>query len=172
MTCSYVIAPDTDMNRYAVTYSTAVVNFELAGVRRRVESVIWSSSMEGLRTIIVRLDEPVPGVRPCPVRTTPYVVHASSRQEVAIIGHPGGRSLRFSLKDSLVLAANDNFIHYRANTEGGRSGSPVFDWDTWQVIAVHSARRPNMARLDGVGTYEACEGISIRAILNAARAGR
>jgi hypothetical protein len=44
VTCSYVVSPDTDGTRFGgVPYSDTVVNFELAGIRRRVESVVWSS---------------------------------------------------------------------------------------------------------------------------------
>jgi V8-like Glu-specific endopeptidase len=82
-----------------------------------------------------------------------------------IIGHPGGRDLEFSLEDSQLVAANDKLLHYRTPTQGGSSGSPVFDDQVWNVVALHHAGRPDMPRLDGKpGTYEANEAISIRAI--------
>jgi hypothetical protein len=171
VTCSYVISPEEGGGRFkAVPYSAAIVNFELAGVRRRVESVVWSSPADELRTIVVRLSESVPGVQPCPVMTTPYRVQEFDDPKVAIIGHPRGGSVAFSLRDPAVLAANETLIHYRSATEPGSSGSPVFDWNSWRVIAVHSAGSETMQRLDGTGTYAANEGISIRAIVNAVRA--
>jgi V8-like Glu-specific endopeptidase len=55
-------------------------------------------------------------------------------------------------------------LHYRAPTEGGSSGSPIFNIQ-WKLIGVHHAGDRAMARLNGQpGTYEANEGIWIQAI--------
>jgi V8-like Glu-specific endopeptidase len=68
-----------------------------------------------------------------------------------------------------MLACNDRLVHYRTPTEGGSSGSPVFDEEGWTVVALHHAGRRDMPRLDGKGTYEANEGIQIHAIQQATR---
>ena len=87
-----------------------------------------------------------------------------------VIGHPGGGDLAFSLQDNFLLGSNDHLLHYRTPTEGGSSGSPVFEADDWRVVALHHAGDPNMKRIDGEGgTYEANEGIAIRAIQQAVR---
>jgi V8-like Glu-specific endopeptidase len=55
-------------------------------------------------------------------------------------------------------------IHYTAPTEGGSSGSPVFN-QAWQLVAVHHAGESKMRRLDDpTQTYKANEGITLSAI--------
>ena len=63
-------------------------------------------------------------------------------------------------------------VHYRAPTEGGSSGSPVFNARLWEVIALHhKGGKIGMPKLNGVaGEYAANEGISIHSIKEALRA--
>jgi V8-like Glu-specific endopeptidase len=60
----------------------------------------------------------------------------------------------------------------RAPTEGGSSGSPVFNSRLWQVIALHhKGGKTGMSQLNGKpGTYAANEGVSIASIIAAMRA--
>ena len=53
-----------------------------------------------------------------------------------IIQHPDGREKEVVLQDNLIAARSDFALHYVADTEGGSSGSPVFN-NEWQVIALH-----------------------------------
>lgn len=53
-----------------------------------------------------------------------------------IIQHPAGRAKEVVLQDNLIAARGDFVLHYIADTEGGSSGSPVFN-NHWQVIALH-----------------------------------
>ena len=57
-------------------------------------------------------------------------------------------------------------LHYRAPTEGGSSGSPVFNSRLWQVIALHhKGGKIGMPKVNGKeGTYAANEGVSIQSI--------
>jgi V8-like Glu-specific endopeptidase len=58
-------------------------------------------------------------------------------------------------------------VHYKAPTEPGSSGSPVFDAKLWQVIALHHrGGKKGMPMLNGkAGTYAANEGIAIQSIV-------
>jgi V8-like Glu-specific endopeptidase len=98
---------------------------------------------------------------------------SEKKQRLYIIGHPGGRNLSFSLFDSLWLDADETKLHYRTPTEGGSSGSPVFDQENWTLVALHHAGLQNMPRLHNQpGTYEANEGIAVNAIREAIRLNR
>ncbi len=65
-------------------------------------------------------------------------------QRIYIIGHPKGGDLAVSLYDnSLVGCAKcrahpdgENCVHYKTPTEGGSSGSPVFNRE-WKPFAIH-----------------------------------
>jgi V8-like Glu-specific endopeptidase len=82
-----------------------------------------------------------------------------------VIGHPGGSAQpQFSLQDNVLLDYDRRVLHYRSPTEGGSSGSPVFD-DEWRLIGLHHAGSTGMPRLNRAGgTYAANEGITIEAI--------
>jgi V8-like Glu-specific endopeptidase len=95
---------------------------------------------------------------------------------VYVIGYPGGRELAFSFQDNELLdhegppagtppIAGVVRLHYRAPTEGGSSGSPVFN-EMWDVIGLHHlGGKLGVSRLNGKpGTYAATEGIWIRSI--------
>ena len=72
--------------------------------------------------------------------------------------------------DNALLGYNERLVHYRAPTEGGSSGSPVFD-DQWDLIALHHGGGNGLKRLDGqAGFYDANEGIYIQRIFDAVRA--
>ena len=62
--------------------------------------------------------------------------------------------------------------HCHAPTEGGNSGSPVFEATAWQVIALHhKGGKFGMPRLNGQeGTYAANEGLAMAALVAAAKA--
>ena len=55
---------------------------------------------------------------------------------VNIIQHPGGRSKRYGIRNNLVSSSDATELRYFTDTDGGSSGSPVFN-DRWEVVAVH-----------------------------------
>ena len=127
----------------------------------RVRRLLWSSPSNDLDVAVLELDRPVPGADGCPV--TDKLPRADGAQRVYVVGHPRGRSLSYSLDDNVLLDTDDRLLHYRAPTEPGNSGSPVFN-RAWKVIGIHHAGRSDMPRLHGSGTYPANEGIRIEAI--------
>jgi hypothetical protein len=159
LTLDYVVSRD-DQNLFAIRPEDAVAFFELLGVRRRLGDVLWSSSYRELNATLVTLTEPVDAT-PCRVAADESFERGED-SNIFLIGHPLGGRLSFSLWNSW-LDDNERFLHYRAATEPGSGGSPVFDED-WKMLALHHKRSSTMTRLDGSGTYEACEGVSIRAI--------
>jgi V8-like Glu-specific endopeptidase len=167
VTNAHVVSPTTRPYPGAIFPGDAVANFQVAGARSRLGEVVWSSPVDELDCTIVRLHAP-PTVQPLELATQPVTYKAASR--LYIIGHPGGHDLQFSLQDNLLVGCDARLLHYRTPTEGGSSGSPVFD-DEWRVVGLHHAGDAYLARLDGQpGTYEANEGIAIAALLQAAAA--
>lgn len=78
-------------------------------------------------------------------------------EDVFIIQHPGGKEKMVGLSENTVSAIVGDKIQYMTDTEGGSSGSPVFN-DRWELVALHHA-----AISDGSGKV-LNEGISIGSI--------
>ena len=55
---------------------------------------------------------------------------------VNIIQHPGGGTKQVALYHNVVAYADDRLVQYLTDTEGGSSGSPVFNSD-WRLVALH-----------------------------------
>ena len=121
----------------------------------------------GLDTSVLRIDPPVTGVEPCPLRFD--APEGIGTKRLYIIGHPGGGDLSFSINDNLLIGWKDPRLHYRTPTEPGSSGSPGFETER-NVIAVHHSGDAGVARLDGPGTYDANEGIWMDAVKRAVNA--
>ncbi|GIF20447.1 hypothetical protein BJ973_001649 [Actinoplanes tereljensis] len=127
--------------------------------RHPLGNVLWTSPVPDLDATLLEL--PVPpdeSIVPLPVRTAGLIEPPVDR--AFVIGYPGGRSdVAFSLHDTRLLDFDDRVAHYRTPTEGGSSGSPVFD-DEWRVFALHHSGNFNVRKLNReVGRYDANEGI-------------
>jgi S1-C subfamily serine protease len=159
----------------AVTPENAVVAFEaletMAGQQLRVTEMLWTSPFAELDATLLRLDKPVSGPEAFPIanQLPRNDGEEKGKQKVYVIGHPLGGGLSISLSDNALLAYNERLLHYRAPTEGGSSGSPVFN-DQWDLIALHHGGGEALKRLDGeAGFYQANEGIYIQRIIEAVR---
>jgi Trypsin-like peptidase domain len=155
----------------------AEVAFEAAdpGKQYAVAQILWSSPPERHDASLLRLATPVTGIAPLALAAALPAIDDTAR--VYIVGHPGGRDLAFSFQDNELLDHEGPplgklqipgvcRLHYRAPTEGGSSGSPVFNSRLWQVIALHhKGGKIGMPKLNGKeGTYGANEGVSIQSI--------
>ncbi|MSO23130.1 MAG: serine protease [Acidobacteria bacterium] len=83
-----------------------------------------------------------------------------------MIGHPEGGTPSLSIHDNLLLNYDGRWVHCRAPTKGGSSGSPVFNQD-WEFMALPHAAVGVPASGGKPGEYEANEGIWIQSIRQA-----
>ena len=115
-------------------------------------------------TIVACDPGPVRDVRPVPLFQNPALITRNER--VYIIQHPRGRPKEVVLRDNDVTRVRDRVVWYRADTDGGSSGSPVFNED-WQLVALHHA-----GWLDPADPSQATnEGISLAAIIRFLQGG-
>jgi hypothetical protein len=153
------------------------VIFEAADANRvyTVAELLCSSPIAECDASLLRLAQPIAAIEPLPFARALPTVDPDAR--VYVIGHPGGRDLSFSFQDNELLDHEGPpngkqqipgvcRVHYRAPTEGGSSGSPVFNNDSWQVIALHhKGGKLGMPKLNGfAGTYPANEGIALTSV--------
>jgi hypothetical protein len=158
----------------------ALITFEAqtGTAAHRVRELLWGSPKQQLDASLLRLEPKVQDIAPCPIaRGLPAL---NNDERVYIIGHPRGGEISFSLQDNELLDHEGPpagapgkpercLIHYRAPTEPGSSGSPVFNQaPDWQVIGLHHAGGAYVRRLNGrSGTYAANEAIWIQSIIKA-----
>jgi len=148
----------------------AIVSFQAMGPEEhRVATLVWTSPPHELDATVLRLEPgaTVDGLDPYPLAR--HLPLNDGQQRVYVIGHPGGGTLSLSLQDNLLLDHDGRLLHYRAPTEGGSSGSPVFnDTEKWELIGLHHAGSTNLPRLNGKpGTHAANEGITLSEIKTA-----
>jgi hypothetical protein len=170
VTNAHVVSPSGSTRSAPLSPAGARANFRISETVCDLGQVVWTSPVAKLDATVVTLASPPPtGVAGLVPATTPPAMPAPQERapRLYVIGHPGGRDIEFSLQDNVLLGCNERVMHYRTPTEGGSSGSPVFEEEEWKVVALHHAGRSDMPRLDGAGTYEANEGIRIDAIMQA-----
>jgi hypothetical protein len=139
-------------------------NFTLLERRIKMKSIIWSSEeVSQFDATFLDLGEDFDGT---PLSSASILQLAESPPRVYIIGHPGGRDIEFSLHDNELLACNTAKLHYRAPTQPGSSGSPVFDPLGWEAVGLHHLGLDRMPKLNGPAGefYQANEGIALMAI--------
>jgi hypothetical protein len=146
-------------------------NFQELNKVYEFDKLIWTNSRDNLDVTFLTI-KGTPSTKPLPIHNNPPIKLCEPPPRVYIIGHPGGRNLEISLHDNHLVGCNETFLHYRTPTEEGSSGSPVFDQEYWEVIALHHRGKSDMLRLDGKeGTYEANEGVTVSAIKKAIENG-
>ena len=150
-----------------------------------VDQLLWSSPVEIHDASLLRLKGGPRNIGPLPIGLSlPELPppDEKKRPRVYIIGYPGGRELSFSFQDNELIDHEGSDkgqpqipgvirVHYHAPTEGGNSGSPVFEDQGWQVIALHhKGGKFGMPRLNGQpGSYAANEGLAMLTLTAAAK---
>lgn len=140
----------------------AVVYFEQRNVTTNVKRVLWSSPRTELDVSVLELDVSIDLTSDFPVARNLPVVSPETR--LYIIGHPGGGTLSLSMQDNQFIEFNDRFLRYRTPTEGGNSGSPVFN-AKWDLLGIHHAGGTSIPALNGNGVQDGNEGIRWSAIV-------
>ncbi|MEV1005268.1 trypsin-like peptidase domain-containing protein [Nonomuraea sp. NPDC050202] len=78
--------------------------------------------------------------RPAPAHNVPLLLAPGRRmmvgEEVCIIQHPDGKRKKIAMEHNTVVYVDTDHLRYLTDTEGGSSGSPVFD-NKWRVIGLH-----------------------------------
>ena len=82
-----------------------------------------------------------------------------------IVQHPNAEFKQLTLRENRIVAVLPEFLHYTADTEGGSSGSPVYN-DRWEVVALHHSGVP---KTDGAGRTLAVDGSVWRQDMGEAR---
>lgn len=87
-----------------------------------------------------------------PLELTPYkpaLPQDGETQRIYVIGHPSGGDLHVSLYDNSLAEYDEHYVRYRSPTEGGSSGSPVFN-RRWDTFAIHHRARKELQLNEGV----------------------
>jgi hypothetical protein len=144
----------------------ARANFQGLGRVVTFDRIVWSSPPDKCdATFLTIKGSPVDAATVPVLKKRVRFTEPASR--LYIIGHPGGRDLELSLHDNRLIDCDDQLLRYRTPTEGGSSGSPVFEADDWRAVGLHHAGG-TFDRLDKQPPpYEANEGITVLAIKKA-----
>jgi hypothetical protein len=162
----HVVNHRGEYSQQSIPPETALVTFEASGQTFKVAKTIPAYSRR-LDASFLELENADGLKHHCPLEP-PARSMPDKKARLYVIGYPGGRGLSFSIHDSVWLDADDTRLHYRTPTEGGSSGSPVFDDTNWTLVGLHHSGQADMRKLNGQsGIYAANEGISIAAIQKA-----
>lgn len=162
--------------------------------------MLWESPPNLYDAAMLRVTSPLPeGVRPLDIAPEclelragdPHQDHPHAQgDKVSVIGYPLGGPLSLSVVGNISGAngmlvdigprqhgeCDPVYLHYRAPTEQGNSGSPVFETKSdWKVVGLHHegfdeySGRPKLGSKPG--RSHANEGISIHSIRRAAMKG-
>jgi trypsin-like peptidase/tetratricopeptide repeat protein len=164
LTNAHVVNPDGSGG--ALSADDARANFQGLGKIVSFDEIVWSSPPDEFDATFVTFKGDPPAAASMPVFQK-RVRFTEPGSRLYIIGHPGGRDVELSLHDNLLIDCDDRLLRYRTPTEGGSSGSPVFEADDWRAVGLHHAGG-TFERLDkNPPPYEANEGITVLAIKKA-----
>ena len=113
----------------------------------RVKKLIWSSPRSDHDTTILEINEPPQGTEVLSMAHIPALIDSPEAVRfVTVIGHPGGRELSLAINNLKLIEHNGPgddgdvesvYMRYSSSTEPGNSGSPVFDWESMELMGIH-----------------------------------
>ncbi len=122
---------------------------------RNFKAKLAESAVDDLDFALLQLDAPL-NVPPVTLSTQAAWV----KQAANILQHPRGAELQVALRNNAILYVRPNRLYYVTDTDGGSSGSPIFD-DDWRVIGLH---RAGMEDALGIRIREVNEGVPMTKI--------
>jgi hypothetical protein len=128
--------------------------------------IVWESPPWAEDTTIISLEcPPAPREPSYPMFTKQLPVGGTA--SIFIIGYPGTTTIQFSFNNNRLLEMNDTYLRYRTPTDGGSSGSPLFD-DDWRLVGIHHFTSDQLKSFQNPATTLAAnQGIWIKKILAA-----
>lgn len=120
-----------------------------------------TSPLQALDCTLVALGEVATGLQIGLPQAIPLVARDENPLagcNLNVIQYPGGGAQQVVLRNNALLARQEEWLHYAADTDEGASGAPVFN-DRWQLVAMHhgSVSAANGQRIN--------EGIAIGALV-------
>ena len=110
------------------------------------KSVFWTSPPNDLDATLIEIDALPNGIEPLDISYRKPPVTENGDARLNILGHPKGLDMRISLQDNTFVGLDETYLWYKTPTDGGSSGSPVFD-QQWKLVGLHhasaSAKRAN-----------------------------
>jgi hypothetical protein len=136
------------------------------GSRIPVLEVLYQSHPKELDVTVLRVESVPDDAPPIPLAKGVPVADGSNR--LYVMGHPRAGDLKISIDDNVLIRHDEPKVYYKAPTEGGSSGSPVFN-RKWELIALHHGWHT----IPGEGGIQdvANEGIVFRTIATTATGG-
>ncbi len=180
VTNHHVVQSRDDATRYRAEFNYEI---DLSGAERPAtifnldpDAFFFTDDIDGLDVTVIAIGDRVRGEEPLQAFGWCGLSASSTKHAlgdyVTIIQHPQGRHKEVVLRENVIAGRDDVALHYVADTEGGSSGSPVFNSD-WSPVALH--HWGGVHAWQGSGAYQpntVNEGIRISAIVRALREAR
>lgn len=165
MTNAHVCTSEMTVQRRERAFDPGEVTLSFTGAIAAqplaVREVFTSSPRELDVTLLLLVGDLPEGVVPLIVPNRHCEVAPKDR--VNIIGHPLGGAKSVSIQDNHVVDVDEKYLWYRAPTDPGSSGSPVFD-HTWNLVAIHHASSTGRRANEGIRLERILEAVRSRGL--------
>ena len=98
----------------------------------------------------IQLPEELEALEPYPhLPVDPKESTQPSAKRIYVLGYPGGKDMHVSLYGNELVNIDLPHLHYRSPTEGGNSGSPLFNYE-WKLLGIHHAAKDDLKVNEGI----------------------